>query len=100
MEQSRLYDSIKSMWQNKLGMKKQILKHRNYESECFVLNDEYYRLDSFPSFSDSNDTLYCVEWAENAEEAMLNHFEDAWLYPESLGIEAILKEMEIDILRG
>lgn len=98
MEKSRIYDSVKSMWQNKLGMKKQIVKHLNYESECFVLNGEYYRLDSFPSSSDTNDTLYCVEWAENSEEATYNHFEDAWIYPESLGIDAILKKMESDIL--
>ena len=98
MKKAQIFDSVKSMWQNKLGMKKELVKHLNYVSECFVLNGEYYRLDSFPSSSDSKETLYCVEWAENAEEAVLNHFEDAWIYPESLGLNDMLEKMQNDIL--
>lgn len=94
-------DSIKRLFTETLGMSRVAVKHNStYESECYSLNGEFYRIDTFRESEDSNTRIYCIEWAENEQDARHNFFEDSWLYPDTMELSDMLSTIKKDILNG
>lgn len=81
---------IYSLWRNEFHMKRVKIG----SIDCYEYNNQYYRLDTF---YDGDELHYCIEIADNREEAENNIFEDAWLYGEELGIDQIISEMREDL---
>lgn len=92
-------DSIKQLFET-IGMKHSVIKHSSFESECYSLNGEFYRIDTFRGSQDSTERVYCIEWAENEKDAQLNLFEDSWLYPDTMDLQEMLATIKNDILNG
>lgn len=94
-------DSIKQLLTGTMGMSRIIVKHQStYESECYLLNGEFYRIDTFRESKDSDTRIYCIEWAENEQDARHNLFEDSWLYPDTMEINDMLSKIKNDILNA
>ena len=99
----RYYDpeilkAVYLLWVNAFNMKKVILKSNVQcmeQIECYELNGEYLRMDSF---YENDDLVYCIEWADNIEYAQNNIFEDAYLYYEKDGLDSIINEMKADLM--
>lgn len=59
--------------------------------ECYKGSDGgYYRIDHFGS-------SYVIEYAENENEAILNRFEDAELYDDSLPQDKVISMIQSDL---
>lgn len=89
---------IYELWQTAFGMEKVVLPSNVEclpEIDCYKYKNMYLRLDTFP---DNGELMYCVEAAENRLFAQNNVFDDAWIYPESLGIDKIIVAMKNDLL--
>lgn len=93
-------ESIKRLFLETMGMSYIVIKHSSYESECYSLNGEFYRIDTFRVSQNSTERVYCIEWAENEQEAQFNHFEDSWLYPDTMELQEMLATIKNDILNG
>ena len=70
-------------------------KYTEYGLDCYVRNDNYYRLDTF--YEADGELLYCVEIADSLDDAKINFFEDAFLYGEKLGHDEIIARMADDL---
>ena len=98
-DKTLVIEAIKQLFVETLGMTNMVVEHNSaYKTECYSLNGEFYRIDSFVDPSDSNSRLFCIEWAENEQEALYNHFEDAWLYPDTMELQEMLATIKSDIL--
>lgn len=100
-DKSVVLESIKQLLLNTIGMEYCVIKHSPYyESECYVFKGEYYRIDTFKWSKDTNERVYCIEWAENEREAQLNLFEDSWLYYDTMELQEMLEAIKNDILNS
>ncbi len=101
LDKNIVLDSIKQLFLQTMGMSHSVIKHSpSYESECYSLNGEFYRIDTFRDSQNSNERVFCIEWAENEQEARYNHFEDAWLYHDTMDLQEMLATIQNDILNG
>lgn len=92
-----LVSAIYKMWVESIGMEKVSLPSNVEcmpEIDCYKFKDMFLRLDTF---MDGGELMYCIESAESKEFAQNNIFDDAWLYPESLGTDEMLSEMKSDL---
>lgn len=94
---SELVSEIYKLWQGILGMVKIILPSNVEclsEIECYRYKNMFLRLDTF---YDNGELMYCIEAAESKVFAQNNIFDDAWLYPESMGTDKIIAAMKNDL---
>ncbi len=93
-----LVERIYNLWEKTLGMEK-VTFTTNAECliviDCYKYRDFFVRLDTFYS---GDELLYCIETAEDEHQARYNVFEDSWLYPETLGADKIVEQMQLDLL--
>lgn len=92
-----IVNAIYKLWVDTLGMEAVTLTSKVEcmpEINCYKFRDMFLRLDTF---KDGDELMYCIEAAESKEFAQNNAFDDAWLYPESIGQDKILENMQSDL---
>lgn len=90
---TKIYD----LWEHTFGMEKIMLPSKVECAKainCYRYKNTFVRLDTF---LDNGTLIYCIEAAENKFFAENNIFDDAWLYPETMGIDKIIESMSQDL---
>ena len=92
-----IVNSVYKLWVDTLGMEAVTLPSKvdcMPVINCYKYKDMFLRLDTF---RDGDELIYCIEAADSKDLAQNNIFDDAWLYPESMGKYKILEGMQSDL---